>query len=251
MTMRPTLKQQIKDYRGAGGIFFLVNFILVVLAFVGLLTFGINGADISYTGYGFSGAIFMLIMGIVLPRQSMRLGVQMGVSRQTTFLGLLISTLVCALALAAAGEMLITGAQVLTPAESNLYFSDFYCLFYADGNTSLTLVQHLTSILFNTCLMLSMFGLGLFFTFLFWRLGKLGSVIAAISIPVVLFGLPGLVVYFDKLFAPLLTAIGKLMAACAINEWIAMASFLVVTAVSLVIGWLLICRTNIRGTALK
>ena len=251
MALKPTLKQQLKDYCISGGIFFLVNVVLVALPFVGLLTFGVDDTNISYSGYGFSCAIFMLVMGIVLPRQSMRLGVQMGVSRRTTFLGLLISTLVGALALLTAGEALMTVAQALAPAGSNLYFSDFYWLLYGDGSLSHSLVQHLTSILFNTTLMLLAFGLGLFFTFLFWRLNKFGCVIAGIAIPVVLLGLPGLAAYFQDFFAPLLAAFERLMTACAMNEWIAMAFFLVVAAVSLGIGWLLICRTNIRGTALK
>ncbi|MBQ2926897.1 MAG: hypothetical protein IJE03_08725, partial [Ruminiclostridium sp.] len=112
-TMRASIQYQLRDYRTSGLILFGVNVILILLAILGMFSVGING-EVSYTAYGFSAAIFMLVCGIVTARQVIRLCAQMGTGRKTAFLSLLPSAVLASLAIAAAGEVLLIGAQAVT-----------------------------------------------------------------------------------------------------------------------------------------
>ena len=250
MHLKPILRYQLRDYLTSGAVLFLVNVLLFSAAFVGLISFGPSDSEISITSYGFTCAIFLFVFGIVVPRQSMRIGVQLGVCRRTTFLGSLLSTAIAALALAAAGELLLTLLQVMTASLPNLYVGDLYAMLYQDM-AALTPGQHLISLLFSACLMLCCWTAGCFFTFLFWRLNKIGCVIAGISIPVVLNGVPFLLYYFRQPLTPLVSFLNLLATRAAASPWFAMGLFLVVGGIIALICWLLIRNANIRGTSLK
>ncbi len=250
MHLKPILRYQLRDYLTSGAVLFLVNVLLVAGVFIGLISFGPSDTEISLSSYGFTCAIFLFVFGIVVPRQSMRIGVQLGVCRRTTFLGSLLSTAIAALALAAAGELLLTLLQVMTASLPNLYVGDLYAMLYQDM-AALTPGQHLISLLFSACLMLCCWTAGCFFTFLFWRLNKIGCVIAGISIPVVLNGVPFLLYYYSRPLAPLVSFLNLLATRAAASPWFAMGLFLVVGGIIALICWLLIRNANIRGTSLK
>lgn len=250
MHLKPILRYQLRDYLTSGAVLFLVNVLLFAAAFFGLISFGTGDSEVSITSYGFTCAIFLFVFGIVVPRQSMRIGVQLGVCRRTTFLGSLLSTAIAALGLAAAGELLLTLLQVMTASLPNLYVGDLYAMLYQDMAT-LTPGQHLISLLFSSCLMLCCWTAGCFFTFLFWRLNKIGCVIAGISIPVVLNGVPALLYYFRQPLAPLVSFLTFLATHAAASPWFAMGLFLVIGAIIALICWLLVRNANIRGTSLK
>ena len=250
MHLKPILRYQLRDYLTSGAVLFLVNVLLFAAAFVGLISFGTSNSEVSITSYGFTCAIFLFVFGIVVPRQSMRIGVQLGVCLRTTFLGSLLSTAIAALALAAAGELLLTLLQVMTASLPNLYVGDLYAMLYQDMAT-LTLGEHLTSLLFSSCLMLFCWTAGCFFTFLFWRLNKIGCVIAGISIPVVLNVVPALLYYYSRPLAPLVSFLNLLATRAAASPWFAMALFLVIGGIIALICWLLVRNANIRGTSLK
>ena len=242
--MRASIQYQLRDYRTSGLILFGVNVILILLAILGMFSVGING-EVSYTAYGFSAAIFMLVCGIVTARQVIRLCAQMGTGRKTAFLSLLPSAVLASLAIAAAGEVLMAAAQAVSIGYPNLYFNDLYGLIYAGFDTTLSVGQHITSALFNTCLMLACYGFGLFCSFLYWKLSKIGCVIAGILMGLFfLGGLPGLsrmiVVQYPNLAE-------DFAAFCLQSGWNLMAVFLVIFLVFSFISWLLVRNVNIRG----
>ena len=177
-----------------------------------------------------------------------RLCVQLGVCRRTAFLSLFPALLLAALVLALMGQgLLVLFQQVSLHFGAGPIFTDIFALIYLDGAVQLTLAQHGMAILFNMLYMLAGFCLGLFFTFLFWRLNKVGCIIAALAIPAVLVGLPALAALFPTLFAPVIrlaTRLGQLWTA---SPWWAMAFALIGALVFAVISWLLIRRTNIRA----
>lgn len=253
MHLKPILRYQLRDYLTSGAVLFLINVLLVAGAIVGLISFGTSDTEISFSNYGFTCAIFLFVFGIMVPRQSMRIGVQLGVCRRTTFLGSLLSTAIAALGLAAIGELLLVFAQILTSSLKHCYFSDFYTMIYHNmaPPLSLTLGEHLTSVLFSACLMLCCWTAGCFFTSLFWRLNKIGCIIAGISIPVVLNGVPALLYYFRQPMAPLVNFLTFLITCAAASPWFAMGLFLIIGGIIALICWLLLRNANIRGTALK
>ena len=238
--MRASIQYQLRDYRTSGLILFGVNVFLILLAILGMFSVGVNG-EVTYSAYGFSAAVFMLVSGIVTARQVIRLCAQMGTGRKTAFLSLLPSAVLASLAIAAAGEVLMAAAQTVSIGYPNLYFNDLYGLIYAGFDTTLSVGQHITSALFNTCLMLACYGFGLFCSFLYWRLNKIGCVIAGITMGAVFtVGLPGL----GWKLRDQLTA---LMEFCLKSGWNCMAVFLLIGGFFTLISWLLVRNVNIRG----
>lgn len=115
----------------------------------------------------------------------------------------------------------------------------------------MTALDQALAVVFTAFCMLALFSFGLFFTFLFWRLSKVGCIVAALAIPVVLTGVPALFETFAQALSPLtflLQQVGQFFAA---SPWGGIVVFLVMTAFFGWIGWMLIRRTNIRGGMLS
>ena len=97
----------------------------------------------------------------------------------------------------------------------------------------------------------SYFCLGLFFTFLFWRLNKVGCIIAALAIPFVLAGIPALMGLFPTVFAPAVRLLSFLGTLYISSPWWGMACALIFALFFALVSWMLIRRTNIRGGSLS
>ena len=240
--MKASIQYQLRDYRSSGLVLFGVNFILIVLAVVGLFSIGIDG-EITYSAYGLSAAVFMLVSGIVYARQTIRLCAQMGTGRKTAFLSLIPPAVIAAMVIAAAGEVLLIGAQAVTAGHPEFYFNDLYGIIFVGFDSILTPLQHGISALFSTCLMLACFGFGLFCSALFWRLNKIGCVIAGILMGAAfLFGLPFVSLQFT-------TEMEMLMNFCFASPWNCMGTFLVVFLFFSIIAWFLVRNVHIRAGA--
>ena len=241
MNMKPAIRYQLKDYRTAGLVLFLVNAALIGLALVGMFAISIEG-EFSYTAYGFSAAIFMLVGGILSLRQVTRLCAQLGTGRKTAFLSLLPSGILAALGIAAAGELLMGGVQMLVGDRGDIYIQDLYYLIFMGFEPGvLTVGQHVMSALFSTCLMLTCFGFGLFASALFWRLNKIGCVIAGIAMGVCFIGgFPGLSYFFQEE----MMAFGMF---CLASPWNFMGVLLAFFVLFSLIAWFLVRNVNIRA----
>lgn len=238
--MRPAIRYQMRDYFTSGLVLFAVNAILVSLVPIGLFSINVNDSA-SYSAYGFAAAIFMLVSGIVTARQIIRLCAQMGTSRKTAFLSLFPAAVIAALAIAAAGELLLIAAQMVFRGYVNIYFNDLYALIYVGFEKFLTPIQHGMSVLFSTCLMLACYGFGLFCTTLYWRLNKLGCIIGGIAMGVFfLVGLPEIFLHFEA-------QVMALMDFCVASPWNFMGVFLLTGAFFSVISWFLVRNVNIRA----
>lgn len=251
MNLKPALRHQLREYLIGGLVVWLVNVAIIVLCFIGFLSFdlGDNGV-ISYNGCGIACAIFAFVYGITLPRQSVRLCAQMGVSRRTAFLSLLLTTVLGSFCLAVATEVLLSCSRLAARA---LYTGEqlfgLFPLIYPDYSAGPSL--HILPVLYSAAAMVALFAFGLFFTFLFWRLNKTGCIIAALAIPVLLTGVPSLLMIYDQIFAPVIALFLKIGRAFLASPWNAMALFLAAALVFILISWFLIRRTNIRGGALS
>lgn len=95
MNLKPAIRYQLREYLISCLVFWAINALLIGIGFL-VLSLNLGSGDRSgytYNGYGFACAIFFLVFGLILPRQAIRLCVQMGVSRRTTFLSLFLSAL--------------------------------------------------------------------------------------------------------------------------------------------------------------
>ena len=179
MNLKPAIRYQLREYLISCLVFWAINALLIGIGFL-VLSLNLGSGDRSgytYNGYGFACAIFFLVFGLILPRQAIRLCVQMGVSRRTTFLSLFLSALLPAVCLSLAGELLLSLAQFAADhTQFQLEFSDLFSMIYLKQGLPLTFLQHTASILFSAACMLACYSLGLFFTFLFWRLNKAATI---------------------------------------------------------------------------
>lgn len=133
MNLKPAIRYQLREYLVSCLVFWAINALLIGIGFL-VLSLNLGSGDRSgytYNGYGFACAIFFLVFGLILPRQAIRLCVQMGVSRRTTFLSLFLSALLPAVCLSLAGELLLSLAQFAADhTKFQLEFSDLFSMIY-------------------------------------------------------------------------------------------------------------------------
>jgi len=247
MNFSPAFRYQFKEYLKSSSVFYAVNVCIVVVSF--LVCFLTDSGSMSYSGYGIACAICLFVFGIVVPRQYLRLCLQLGVSRRTAFLSGLAAALANSALLAAAGELLFGIAGWASLTNEHLYFADLYQIAYLDPGHLLTLTagQHLISLLFNLFLMFCWFSIGLFLTFLFWRLNKAWTIVVAILIPVLLGVLPTWSVHLSLAFSAFARAMAALGGWLSASPWNVMLLCILISAFFCSVGWLLVRRVNIRA----
>jgi hypothetical protein len=248
MNFIPPFLYQMKEYLISIGAFFAT---IVVVTIVSLISAWKFEADISFAGFGAISMICMFVVGVVLPRQYLRLGIQCGISRRTTFVSGLASALVCNVMLAVGGALLFAAANALSVG-TDVVFPDLYQLFYLHDSISdlvqaLTFAQQMRSIALNTALSFCAYTGGMFFTLLFWRLNKIGSIIAAISIPVLLNLIP-LMIYRSRAASAVAS---NVMNWVSFSVWNLILLFTVVSVAAIVVNWLLARHANIKAPSGK
>ena len=242
MNFKPVFRQELRNMLLGCAPFFGA---MVVITFGSLLLAGRVSSEITFSGYGITAAICLFVFGVVQPRPCLRLCAQLGISRRTAFLGNLAATALTALALAVGGEALLAAGRAL--GGSNVFFADLYQLFYVNASVeaqvALSFGQHLSSILLNTLLALMCYCGGMFFTYLFWRLNKFWTVVAALAIPVVLNLVPWLI-YRNPAAARVAGAFFGWLKASA---WDLLLAFVLGAAALCAVCWLLVRRANIKA----
>ena len=79
MNLKPAIRYQLREYLISCLVFWAINALLIGIGFL-VLSLNLGSGDRSgytYNGYGFACAIFFLVFGLILPRQAIRLCVQM------------------------------------------------------------------------------------------------------------------------------------------------------------------------------
>lgn len=246
MTRNPSLRCQLREYRTGCLVVLLINFLLFFTFRV--LVQVLEGGEATLNGSAFTYIIFMFVIGIVIPRPFLRLDIQLGVSRRTSFRNSLVSAALAALFLAVCDDLMVLLFQAL--AHPNFHVSHLYAPLYIGSTVPLPFPQQILSLLFSACLMFFCWTVGCFFTFLFWRLNTFGCVLAGLAIPVVLTAVP-ILLYRCSPLAPVASLLNAWVSQCLTFPWVAMVSFLVLAALLALLSWLLVRNVNIRGTALK
>ena len=241
MNIKPAFRYQFSSFLKGSIVVYLVLIIIVASFMVGTLYISPDSTSVvSFTGYSITAAIFLFVMGIVNIRGDLRLCLQYGVSRRTTFVSELLAILSASVILAAAGELLTGITQVLSTGNSKFFVADLYQLIYVGPDiASLTFSQHLLSTLFNTSLTFCACLFGMLFSLMFWRLNKVCTVIVAISIPVLFNAVPLLLSKAGVDLTPFVNWIAS-------SPFCFVLFFLLLAALFGIIDWLLLRRANIK-----
>lgn len=242
INIRPAYRYQLGGYLRSAAVFYLIMtaIVTVFLCFASRLGRSSHSYT-NFTAYSISTAVFIFVVGIVSIRNDLRLCLQLGVSRRTTFISAICAVISVSLILGVAGELLTGVAQAVARGIPNCYASDLYQLIYLGApETMPTLVQRLLSALFNAGIFIGACLFGMFFSLMFWRLNRIWTILAAIAIPFVLNGGPALLAWLGVDLTPVV-------------KWVAASPFnfillcLAGAAIVATIDWLLLRKANIKA----
>ncbi len=242
MNFKPAFQYELKNMLLGSATFFAAIVVLIAITVVASTR---GSANVSFSGYCISSTICLFVFGVVEPRPCLRLCAQLGVSRRTAFLCNIAAAIVAAFFLAVAGELLLSAGRLASRGE--LVIADLYQLIYLGGRyqvpLALSFPQHLINILFNTLLSAAAYCGGMFFTYLFWRLNKVWTVVTAISIPVVLNVVPLLL----SRSASITRAAASFFSWLGASVWNSLFVFVLLSALLCIICYLLVRNANIKA----
>ena len=248
MKTKQALKYQLYLTMKSLAIFFLF-YTLAMAAVVILVTiFGGEGAEqeqIISSGDG-AAVIFMLVMGIVAYRETLRFMVQHGISRKETMLASVVNGAICAATISIVNVLL---NMLFSAIQGDMIFRNFSELVYAYSAEVITL-QIVYSVLLTFLAGMMFYFIGVFITLGYYRLGRRGKYIVSIGMPMIVI--------------VLLPALNRFVLNGAIADafikwahWVVLTpmnlaiTYIVIAAAALVFAVMLNRRVNVSGGSTK
>ncbi len=186
MKFAAIFKYRMRDCLISGGVVMLVMVALTVLSYFGIVTFGgyeesADGVTESYATMNFTMpyVIFMFVLGIVSIREDMRLGIQNGAGRTTSFMANLACMVLTALLL---NLSCIVFYKLWALLDTDLVIIDLYSMAFLREMTPGTLGEMLLCALTGTAASLAFTGCGVMLSLVYWRLNKAGKWIFSLAL---------------------------------------------------------------------
>ena len=169
MNFLPIFKYRLKDDMRAVAVFLIVVVLCNVLIMAGIMvmTAEVNGQ--AYSNFSMAMMIFTFVLGIVTVREDLRLGIQNGVSRETSLAACFVGNIVAALA-SALGVTLVEWLSIYLRDATQIGFMSIFALIYGEDTSVL---GQLRSFLLSFVWCGSAVFVGSFLSLLYWRLTKL------------------------------------------------------------------------------
>lgn len=189
MRFAPVFKYRMRDCAISMLMIIAVMIALTLLVQVGVLAFGQftpeDGFEETTSTMNFTMpyAIFMFIFGIISIREDLRLGIQNGASRGTSFLANLSCIAATSLLLALSG---VAFYLVWNALDTGVILIDFYSMMYLGNFTPTELGDIFMSAVMTFVMSMSLAGVGCFISLMYWRLSKLGKWIVTLGFGAVL-----------------------------------------------------------------
>ena len=186
MRFAPIFKYRMRDCLISVGVVMLVMVVMTVLSCFGIVTFGgyeqsVDGVvteSFATMNFTMPYVIFMFVVGIVTIREDMRIGIQNGAGRTTSFL----ANLAC---LAATALLLNLNCLVFYKLwallDTDLIIIDLYSMAFLQEMTPDTLGEMLMCFITGTAASLALAGCGVMLSLVYWRLGKAGKWILSLG----------------------------------------------------------------------
>ena len=180
--LKPTITWQLTSYLKSGSVFFGITTFLLLILWVVSHFFGFKHIQ-DLGGCSITGSVLFFVFGLT-SRSDLRLYSRLDISRHVTFWSTIASILVTALALSLWAELMLAVVQAMEPQTQFLHLSDLFSVLYLNAlpASSMSLLQHAQSLLFNFILMTLMFSAGGFLSFLFLRLKSLVSTLITVGV---------------------------------------------------------------------
>lgn len=243
----PAFRYSIKGYLKAsiifGGIMVIVYIFLNIL-----LGLAIDGGSANIASFEISSFIFMFILGITSIREDLRMFIQHGIGRKTSFITSVLCALSIGLLLSVFGELLMATSAAIFYNNNEIIVQSFYQSIM--GIEIMTFGQHLFSILVNFSIGLTAYFSGMFCSLIFYRLSKFGKLLVAIGVPAFFIILLPLIARTGP-GSIFMQGIGKLFVnmanLIAVSNWYLILFALIITLVFAVFCRLLVRRAPIQA----
>lgn len=185
MRFLPTFKYRLRDCMWSMLVIVIVMIALTLLTQFGVMTFGAyTTTEDGYTettstmNFTMPYVIFMLVLGIVTVREDMRIGIQNGASRRTSFLANISCVAVTSLCLSLTTIVFYT---VWNTLDTGVVLIDFYSMMYLGNFSPSTVETMLMSAVMTFVFSMAFAAIGCFMSLMYWRLNKIGKWVVSIG----------------------------------------------------------------------
>lgn len=252
MNLRPSFRYNFSSLITAAAVFYAIITVVVLGIYAGVAVIGVpegQEGDSFFGGFGIAACIMMFVTGICTVRDSLRLGIQHGTSRRTSFWAMILAFVSVNFLLAIAGEALTAVGQALSAKSEKMYIYDLYQMMFMESFSSIGFTDHVKQAAFSFMLLIFAALCGMFISLMFYRLSKKWTVVVAVGVPVCAVVLPPVIISILRLvgigtgFATRLTDI---LVSLIDNPLYAALAILAACAMLLVFNRLLVRRATLK-----
>lgn len=249
MRFLPVFKYRMRDCIWSMLIIIAVMVALTLLVQFGIMSFGFyvtneNGhvETTSTMNFTLPYVIFMFVLGIVTIREDMRIGIQNGASRNTSFLANVAAMVATSLLLSVSCILFYTVWNLLN---TRVVMIDFYAMMFLGNNLITTAGNMLMSAVMTFLFSLSFAAIGSFLSLMYWRLNKMGKWVVSLGIGAAFI----LLINVGASFASIGDAIARFARYILSAPWHMNGFFAALAVAFFVFGRLLVRRNSITAAA--
>lgn len=224
-----------------------ISAMIVIFAANIIISSHSSGNIVTHISYfDFAGCVMIFVLGICSIRDDMRLLIQHGVGRTTSFITNILTALMTALLLTFAGEIIVGIAQLITAPMGNIEVPLFY-QFYSNSSGIAAFGDYLWSAAMTIPIYLAVYLLGMAISLLFYRLPKPWKIGVGVGVPVLCFViLPIAGSYHESLLDAVVTPMSRLTAFCFAAPGNMIITALAAALICAACAWLLFRRAPIK-----
>lgn len=183
LRISPAFRYIFQGYLRSAGMFAA----LTIMIFVALgIIFGItsnssSSVNMNGASFQFASLIFIMVVGIVSIREDLRMLIQHGIGRKTSFIASCLAAMAIALSLAVFSEIINAAFTAITSGQQNITVYSWISMLLPEGEMGFSL--YLLSIVISFSFLLGAYFMGMFISLVFYRLSKSWRLVVAIGVP--------------------------------------------------------------------
>jgi hypothetical protein len=184
LNLKPAFCFCFKNNLKTVGIFIAIMFIIDLIFTVSIVGFVPQGSMVgTFSAFESAAAITIFIIGIATVRDDMRLLIQNGIGRHTSFITEISVAAALSLILAVTGELFVTITQMVLSGHDQIQALSLYQMAFNHGALEGGFGHHLISIGMDFAIFLFAYLMGMLISLVFYRLPKPWKIVVAIGVP--------------------------------------------------------------------
>lgn len=189
MNLKSSYKYQIKEYKTAVIIFYVVILLVISVSFISnIFLIDEKTAYVMFGGMEMASMIFLFIIGLSSFKEAFYMLLQNGISRRTVFISRVIAILTISVGMALFDKIINIVAKWITQFNTKFSFQGLYEQLYRYRYEQLNIVHsHIESFFYVVMLYVCVTMIGYFITIAYYRMNKALKLVVSIGIPVGIF----------------------------------------------------------------